>query len=97
MATTAAPGVIAPHGPIDVSTAELLEGDVHALRRSGFREVVLDLRHVSFLDSYGLRVLLALRNAAARDGFRLTLVPGPAPVQRLFELTATQTLFDWAA
>ncbi len=97
MATTAASGVIAPQGPIDLQTAEMLEGDVHALRRSGHREVVLDLRQVTFLDSYGLRVLLSLRNAAARDGFRLTLVPGPAPVQRLFELTATQTLFDWAS
>ena len=97
MATTAGHGVLAPHGPIDVSTAEVLEGDVHALRRSGFREVVLDLRHVTFMDSYGLRVVLGLRNAAARDGFRLTLVPGPAPVQRLFDLTATRTLFDWAA
>ena len=97
MGRTATPRTVAPQGPLDVDTAELVEADVHALRRAGAREVVVDLHGVTFVDSYGLRVLLALRNAAARDGFRLTLVPGPASVQRLFDLTATRTLFDWAA
>src|SRR4051812_12493208 len=94
--TTGRAGVGVPPGPPGVGAAPGLEGDVHSLRGAGAREVVVDLRGVTFLDSYGLRVLLSLRNAAARDGFRLVLVPGPAAVQRLFELSATRTLFDWA-
>jgi hypothetical protein len=37
-----------------------------------------------------------LRNDARRCGQRLTLVPGPPQVQRVFFLTGTRRLFDWA-
>ncbi len=39
------------------------------------------------MDSSGLRLLLRWDAEARRDGFSLQLVPGPAPVQRVFELT----------
>lgn len=97
MAITDREALVTPSGALDISSAELLEAEVHALRRAGCSGVVVDLRRVEFLDSYGLRILLALRNAAARDGFRLVLSPGPAPVQRVFDLTATRSLFSWVS
>jgi anti-anti-sigma regulatory factor len=43
----------------------------------------------------GLRLLLALRSDAQRDGHILRLVPGSPEVQRIFALTGTRTLFEW--
>ena len=86
---------VVPAGELDLATADRLADEVRELRAAGFREVLLDLRHVSFLDSSGLRMLLSLRSDARRDGHELRLVPGPREVQRIFELTATRGLFDW--
>jgi anti-sigma B factor antagonist len=57
--------------------------------------VVLDLSGLRFVDSQGLGLLLSLRNDAKRNGHSLTLVRGPAVVQRVFALTGTRGLFDW--
>ncbi len=86
---------VMPTGDVDLATAEDVADTVRELRDAGFDAIVLDLRGVDFLDSVGLRMLLDLRNAAMRSRHRLTLVPGPAKVQRLFELTGTRGLFDW--
>lgn len=82
-------------GDLDVASVDAVEETVRDLQGRGFERIVIDLRRVRFMDSAGLRVLLSLRNDAERNEHRLTLVPGPPPVQRLFELTATRGLFDW--
>ena len=87
--------VIVPSGDIDVSTVAALDAQTRELRASGFEAICIDLRSVVFLDSTGLRTLLALRNDAKRARHRFTLVPGPPTVQRVFDLTATRTLFEW--
>jgi anti-anti-sigma factor len=87
---------VAPSGDLDIASSDVLEDEVRALRAQ-FAQMVIDLSQVAFMDSSGLRVLLTLRNDAARDGDRLELVPGPRHVQRIFELTATDKLFEWRA
>ncbi len=82
-------------GDLDVASADALDRKVRELQGSGFEQIVIDLRGVEFMDSAGLRVLLSLRNDAARAQHRLTLVSGPPAVQRVFDLTATRGLFDW--
>lgn len=82
-------------GDLDVGSADLLERKVRELQGSGFERIVIDLGGTEFMDSAGLRVLLALRNDAVRNHHNLTLVPGPPAVQRVFDLTATRGLFDW--
>jgi anti-sigma B factor antagonist len=86
---------VVPDGDLDLSTVDQVEREVDALRAAGFDRIVLDLRRVAFLDSSGLRLLLGLRNTARRTGLDLQLIPGPREVQRVFELTATHSLFDW--
>lgn len=87
--------IVAPVGELDVHTIPRVEQAVQELRGAGFDRVVIDLRRVGFIDSSGLGMLLGLRNAAEDGGQVLDLVPGPAEVQRVFELTATRELFDW--
>lgn len=53
----------------------------------GVKTLVLDLRKLTFLDSSGLRLILATDEA--RDARRVVVVRGPAQVDRVFELTGT--------
>ncbi|MGH2918440.1 MAG: STAS domain-containing protein [Solirubrobacteraceae bacterium] len=89
--------VVTSTGELDLVSAPLLQREVQLLLRAGFDHVVLDLRHIEFMDSTGLQVLLSLRNSAQRDGQRLILVAGRNEVQRIFDITATRGLFDWRA
>ena len=82
-------------GELDLQSAGVLERAVARLRAGGHDRIVVDLRQVGFIDSTGLRVLLGLHRDAQREGRAISLVPGPRPVQRIFELTATHALFDW--
>jgi len=82
-------------GELDLESADTLNNRVSELQLRGITEIVLDLRKVDFIDSSGLRTLLALRNVAKRNGHALTLV-APAPtVGRVFDVTGTRGLFDW--
>jgi anti-sigma B factor antagonist len=87
--------VLALTGELDLASADMLEREVRELSEVGLDGLVVDLRHVDFVDSTGLRTLISLRNTAKRRGCSLTLVPGPRRVQRIFDLTATRGLFDW--
>ena len=89
--------VVAPAGELDIASAAVLEREIHGLRVTRGDRVVIDLRGVDFLDSTGLRLLISLRNSAKRGGYGLIVAPGPARVQRVFELTGTRGLFDWRA
>lgn len=87
--------VVALTGELDVVSADVLEREVRTLRLAGSDRIVVDLRHVEFLDSTGLQVLLSLHNTAKREGHQLILIRGPKQAQLIFELTGTETLFDW--
>jgi len=60
------------------------------LRDSGFDHLVVDLGEVAFLDSSGLRVLLGWDDTARKEGLDFELMPGPPPVQRLFDITGVR-------
>ena len=87
---------VVPAGELDLTSVEHLAREVDDLRRAGFRHVVIDLRELRFMDSQGMHLLLVLRRAAERDGETFRLIAGSEDVQRLFSLTGTVDLFDWA-
>ena len=87
--------VVEAVGELDLQSAPLLEHEVTTLQTDGHDRIVVDLRQVEFIDSTGLRVLIGLHKSAQREGRSLSLVAGPRPVQRIFELTATHALFHW--
>jgi anti-anti-sigma factor len=78
---------VVPRGEIDVATVGVVEQRMRELRDSGFRSLVLDLREVTFMDSTGLRLILAWDDESRRDGVSFGLVRGPQAVQRLFEIS----------
>jgi anti-anti-sigma factor len=76
---------VALSGELDLAgVAELQQAIEHA-RVVGDR-VAVDLADLEFIDSSGLRVLVALHNAAETHGFEYSILPGPPAVQRAFVL-----------
>ena len=58
---------------------------------------MLDLRGLSFIDSTGLRLLVALHQRAQRDGFQLTLVAPAAPADRAIRLSGLDQALPFVA
>ncbi|MFZ0385865.1 MAG: STAS domain-containing protein [Solirubrobacteraceae bacterium] len=80
---------VKPVGELDLATVVLLADQVSDLLTVGFAQLIIDLRGLSFIDVAGLRLLLSLAQRARSDGWRLSLIQGSGPVQRLFTLTGT--------
>ena len=74
-------------GELRTAVADLLAG------RPG--TLVLDLRDVKFLDSSGLRALLACRNEARTRGAALLLSVTAGPVDRLLDVAGVHGWFDY--
>ncbi len=77
--------VVVPTGEIDLATVDLLQAEIDAAATEA-KEVVLDLRGVTFMDSAGLRLLVQSTRALEGEGGTLAIVRGPKEVQRVFDL-----------
>jgi anti-sigma B factor antagonist len=78
---------VRPAGDLDIDTVHHVESELAELREEGCRNLVLDLRGLTFMDSTGLRLVIRWHTAARDDGFRFAVVPGAEVVQRVFRLT----------
>jgi anti-anti-sigma factor len=87
---------IAIAGELDIAGAGDLDAAIRVARRSG-RALTIDLSDLAFIDSSGLRVFLALQNAAVVEGFTYALIPGPPQVHRAFALCGLVETLPFAA
>ena len=78
-----------PRGELDLATAPELEEKVLEAVRGGDRSVVLDLRELTFMDSTGVRTIVAAHKAAEEAGTDLRVIrPGADnPVSRVIEIS----------
>lgn len=74
-------------GEIDLATVGKLESAIEAVLHEGTKRLVIDLNDVSFLDSTGLRILLAAHAKLEELGGSLAVVVAGGPVQRLLDIT----------
>jgi anti-anti-sigma factor len=82
-------------GELDMAAAPELSDALHRLQHEGAREIVVDLRELSLLDSMGLSALLEAYNAG-RDGHRtVSFVAGGRSVQRVFQVTNMDQRVTW--
>ena len=79
-------------GELDVATAPLLEEALMAAACQEPEVLLIDLRGLTFLGVAGLRVMLAACQEGART--RVSIVAGPPPVMRLFELTGLDSRLE---
>jgi anti-sigma B factor antagonist len=89
--------VIALVGELDLDGAERVAQELRRAEQTDARRIVLDLSHLQFIDSSGVRLILAADERSRRDGERLALIRGPQPVQRVFELTGVTERLPFVA
>jgi anti-anti-sigma factor len=78
--------VLALAGELDLAGAPQLASEIERAESSGLDALVLDLSRLDFIDSAGLRVLLAAHERAREAGRAFAITPGPQQVQRLLEI-----------
>ena len=74
-------------GELDPHTAPLLAEELDGLEAEGVTAVVLVLSNLGFIDSSGLRVLIAADRDITERGGTLTLRSPSETVRRLLEIT----------
>ncbi len=79
--------VITMDGELDMANAPALQAAIESDELASPKAVVLDLQGLTFLDSTGLRVILAARELCWRRGQEFAVTPGSAQVQRLLSVT----------
>lgn len=75
------------NGELDIATAPRVERALRSIESGSPSRIVVDLRGVRFMDSTGLRVILAADLRARQAGRSLELVRGPDNVHRIFGIT----------
>jgi anti-anti-sigma factor len=81
-------------GELDLATAPMVEEAIADAEASRPSVLVLDLSELTFMDSTGLRIVLAADAAARREARRLVLVRGPDPVHRVFLMALLDRRLD---
>lgn len=85
--------VVTVGGEVDLGTAnQLSEAAVAAMHENG-PKVVLDLAGVTFMDSTGLKVLLAVHKRAELSGGRLVLASPTRSVSKVISVTGLDQTF----
>jgi anti-sigma B factor antagonist len=74
-------------GELDIAGAARVEQELERIEREPPATIVLDLRELAFMDSTGLRVIVAADSRAREQARRLVIVRGSDTVQRIIEMT----------
>jgi anti-sigma B factor antagonist len=88
--------VIRTFGEVDIASAKSLEKEIRSAFESEAEAVLVDLSEVSFIDSTGLSVLVAMAAVSNSDGRRLRIVRVSPTVQRAFEVSGLRDSFPLA-
>jgi anti-sigma B factor antagonist len=82
-------------GELDIATVGAAEREIFAAVDEHPEMLLLDLSTLSFMDSTGLRMILAADTAARAAGGRLVLIPGPESVHRVFRLALLEERLEF--
>jgi anti-anti-sigma factor len=85
-------GALVVHGDIDIAGGPTL--DTYVMRSENGMPIVLDLDDVGFIDSSGLRTLLAATRRADARGTVVRLRNVGTTVRRMLEITGTADRFE---
>ncbi len=84
---------VTPVGELDLSTTDALDRCLWDVQTHSER-VALDLRALAFIDSIGLRSVLAAQLRAVKWHHRLEVVCRPGQVRRMFSLSGFDQLIN---
>jgi anti-sigma B factor antagonist len=81
-------------GEFDMASVPRFEDELAAVEAGAPATIVVDLDRLQFMDSSGLRALVAADDRARHAGRRLAIVPGPPQIRRVFEITHLHERLD---
>ncbi len=79
--------LVALAGELDIVNAPRLEAELETLEAGSPGTLILDLRGLAFIDSTGLRALMAAHERARSAGRRMVVVRGAKAVDRVLSVT----------
>lgn len=79
--------VLCLHGELDLASAPLLAQEIENASDTTTAMVVLDLQELRFIDSTGLRIVLAAHERSQERGQEFALTRASEQVQRLLTIT----------
>ncbi|GIH79946.1 STAS domain-containing protein [Planobispora longispora] len=85
--------VLALAGELDYTNAEQLRQDIVEALPSDSRDLIVDLTHLSFCDSTGIRVFLGLRTLVGERGGVVALADMQPRLTRIFRTTGLVHFF----
>ncbi|MEU8271699.1 STAS domain-containing protein [Sphaerisporangium sp. NPDC049002] len=85
--------IVALSGELDYTNAESLRERILALLTDEHRSLVLDLGELSFCDSTGIRIFLALRTLVGERGGVISLTDLHPRLVRIFQTTGLARFF----
>jgi anti-anti-sigma factor len=82
-------------GELDLSSALTFDDELRRIEADGAnKRLVLDLKGLKFMDSTGLRLILAAHARARRRGSRLVIEHASNAIRRIFRLTGMMDRLD---
>ena len=81
-------------GEVDVYTAPVLRQAIMDQVEGGVKHLLINLAGVEYLDSTGLGILIGGVKRLKEQGGSLRLVGPSARIQRIFEITGLNKIFD---
>jgi anti-sigma B factor antagonist len=78
--------VLSVHGELDLASAPLLQSEIESVETEQ-GALVLDLEDLDFVDSTGLRVILAAHERSQERGHEFAVTRGSRQIQRLLDIT----------
>lgn len=85
---------VALAGELDIASAPQFEEGLEKIEDGAPALLLLDLRKVEFIDSTGLRAVIAADERARSAGRRLVIIRGTAAVERVFSVTQLDQRLD---
>jgi len=82
--------VVRALGELDIATANSLDDELGRVWYCDAAPILLDLGEVDFLDSVGLRSLLAAAKHSRENGDRLRIRIASAPVRRVIDVSGVE-------
>ncbi len=86
--------VLVISGELDLAGAPLLQEHLLEAAKADASEVVVDLKHTTYIDSTGLDVLVSAHNRLATSGRELIIRSSTPRSLRLFEITGLSSVLN---
>lgn len=85
--------IVSPVGDVDLTASPVLRNELKKIHTTKPQRLVVDLEHVSYMDSSGVATLVEAMQIARKNGTKLVLCGMQARVRSIFEIARLDTVF----